>query len=71
MSELDRLIASWKARRVFLTEQVEKLKRGEMSHEREGIAGLGQPNTDLVKEDIDRTQAWISELNDLLVKYSR
>jgi len=61
MSDIGFLIASWKGQRAFLSNQLEKLQRGEMR--------MVADNVDITQQEIARLKSWIAKLDELLAKY--
>jgi hypothetical protein len=69
-SSLDTLIASWQERRTFLSQQLERLRRGDFGHS-EVRAVLERQEIDLIQQDIQRIESWIADLDALLTQHNR
>jgi hypothetical protein len=63
MSDINFLIASWKAQRALLSNQLEILERDEVQFGADGI--------DITQLGIARLKSWIVELDELLAEYER
>jgi len=63
MSDINFLIASWKAQRALLSNQLEILERDEVQFGADGI--------DITQLEIARLKSWIAELDELLAEYER
>jgi hypothetical protein len=69
MTNLDVLIASWRARRAFLLQQLEQLQRGGARHGEVRRVGLERQEVDLVHQDIQCIESWIANLDELLAQH--
>jgi hypothetical protein len=68
MTSLEQLTASWQARRAFLSQQLEQLRRRDFGHGAVRV-GLQREEIDLVPQDIQRIESWITELDALLEQH--